>query len=113
MINKKNKPVQNRKVLLEHVDLVEKAILQKDDKTLFKVINSGWQKKKDLFPHILDNKSTAEIDFMLSRNENVLAHRLCGAGNGGYFLVFSKSKCKFDNSIAINICNRGIIGTEI
>ncbi len=113
LANKKNKPAENRKVLLEHVDLVENAILQKDDKILFEVINSGWQKKKDLFPHILDNKLAADIDFMLSKNSDVLAHRLCGAGNGGYFLVFSKSKCKFDNSIAINICNRGIIGTEI
>ena len=113
LTNKENKPVLERKILLDHVASVEEAILQRDGSKLFKVINAGWKKKKHLFPHILDNPSIRSIDNLLEKHPDILAHRLCGAGNGGYFLVFSKSKCKFDNSIAINICNRGIIGTKI
>ena len=30
------------------------------------------------------------MDKTLEENDTVLAHRLCGAGNGGFFLTFSK-----------------------
>ena len=30
------------------------------------------------------------MDKAIEENETVLAHKLCGAGNGGFFLTFSK-----------------------
>ena len=30
------------------------------------------------------------MDYVLENNETVCAHKLCGAGNGGFFLTFSE-----------------------
>ena len=37
-----------------------------------------------------ENKKIKKIDKDLENNGSVIAHKLCGAGNGGFFLTFSK-----------------------
>ena len=46
-------------------------------------------RRKQLFA-ITENERIKEIDTILHMNPHVLAHKLCGAGNGGFFLTFSK-----------------------
>jgi len=51
-------------------------------------LNESWIQKKKTSSTITENKSIQDIDKTLNDNETVLAHKLCGAGNGGFFLVF-------------------------
>ena len=46
---------------------------------------------------------------------NVIAHKLCGAGNGGFFLTFSKKNSltiPFDK-VKINVISTGVAGESI
>ena len=52
------------------------------------------------------------MDKVLDDNPTVISHKLCGAGNGGFFLTFSKQK---DLNISyecvrINVSPSGVIG---
>ena len=49
------------------------------------------------------------MDNQLENHPDVLAHRLCGAGNGGFFLIFSKKEnVNIDNkALKITIDNTG------
>ena len=52
------------------------------------------------------------MDKVLEDNETVLAHRLCGAGNGGFFLTFSnkgKLKVPYD-CVKITVNPDGVSG---
>ena len=52
------------------------------------------------------------MDKAIEENETVLAHRLCGAGNGGFFLTFSKKntlKLPF-HCVKVDIEPNGVIG---
>ena len=52
------------------------------------------------------------MDDTLSNNETVLAHKLCGAGNGGFFLTFSKKntlKIPY-TCVKINVEPSGVTG---
>ena len=45
----------------------------------------------------------------------MIAHKLCGAGNGGFFLVFSKPntlKIPY-KSIKIDVESSGVVGTKL
>ena len=55
------------------------------------------------------------MDKAIEENETVLAHRLCGAGNGGFFLCFSKSntlKIPYQ-SVRIYIESNGVYGRVV
>jgi galactokinase/mevalonate kinase-like predicted kinase len=56
-----------------------------------------------------------EIDSELNKNETVVAHKLCGAGNGGFFLLFSeKGNLNIPyQSVRINITSTGVSGIKI
>ena len=50
-----------------------------------------WTDKyKEFCEGMLENKKIKKIDKDLENNGSVIAHKLCGAGNGGGFLTFSK-----------------------
>ena len=53
-----------------------------------------------------------EIDNVLENNESVIAHKLCGAGNGGFFLSFSnKNSLNIPyESVKINVSPNGVVG---
>ena len=53
---------------------------------------------------------TVPFGYVVDENHpDVLAHRLCGAGNGGFFLIFSKKEyVNIDNkALKITIDNTG------
>ena len=55
-------------------------------------MNDSWTQKKNTSNTILKNKWIREMDTELFENKSVFAHKLCGAGNGGFFLTFSKKE---------------------
>ena len=63
----------------------------------------------------LSKDGRKEIDEYLTHDENVLAHKLCGAGNGGFFLTFSNKKTltlPYD-SVKINVVSEGVLGESV
>ena len=72
-------------------DLVKEAenyILTENYYSFMRTIKMGWQEKKRTSSRILENHKLIELDNMLSNMNGCLAHKLCGAGNGGFFLSF-------------------------
>jgi len=78
------------KRLLGLVDDIRFAIVTNDENAFMEVVREGWELKKNSSPVILGNQGLLDFDQKLDRNPAVLAHRLIGAGNGGYFLLFTR-----------------------
>ena len=104
----KNIDLQKREKLLHFVDLLEKSINESNKQDFFDIINEGWIQKKETSPSIIGESSIKQMDELLSDDLNVLAHRLCGAGNGGFFLVFTENPVINKNFIPISISDDGI-----
>jgi D-glycero-alpha-D-manno-heptose-7-phosphate kinase len=107
------KNIENSKDLLDIVEETEKNILSFDYESFFKTFKEGWKIKKTTSKLILEN--IKNIDDELENNQNVLAHKLCGAGNGGFFLVFAK-KDSFKNDkrfVKIQVNPNGVTGENI
>mgnify|MGYP006408114813 CR=1 FL=1 len=75
--------------LLPLVKKMEKSIIKNKSDDFFDIINEGWAKKKETSELIASDPKILEIDRKLSNIDAVKAHKLCGAGGGGYFLVFT------------------------
>jgi len=101
--------------LLEIVDEAYDALRQKDFSFFLNLLNQSWEQKKKISSLITENNQIQKIDQVLSDSDNVLAHKLCGAGNGGFFLVFSKPntlKISYE-SIKINVESNGVVGRRL
>ena len=99
--------------LLDQVDDMKSALISKDYKRVFHVLNKSWDIKKTTSSQILQSTSLLEMDRFLAKNVNIKAHKLCGAGGGGYFLVISdkNTQIKLDKPypyIRINTDNTGL-----
>ena len=101
--------------LLKIADEAYDMIMQKDYDKLLYLIKQGWEQKKNISSVITGNQVIKDIDKVLDESETVLAHRLCGAGNGGFFLTFSKKdtlKIPYE-SVRIDIEAEGVYGQSI
>jgi D-glycero-alpha-D-manno-heptose-7-phosphate kinase len=98
----------DRTQLLTFVSELENAIIKNNDKNFLKCINDSWNEKKKTTPYILLNENVKKIDDDLKNNKSILAHRLCGAGNGGYFFVITEKKYLIESSIYVSINQKGI-----
>lgn len=101
--------------LLEIVTLAQEALYKEEYSKFLNYVNESWDLKKKTSNLITENPTVSEIDQMLLENPTVLAHKLCGAGNGGFYLVFSK-KNSLTLSIPyvkINMSSSGIEGIKI
>lgn len=78
------------KRLLGLVDDIRFAIVTKEENMFFEIIREGWDIKKNSTPVILGTKGLNELDKKIDSTSYISAHRLIGAGNGGYFLLFVK-----------------------
>ena len=107
----------NRRELLRLVDGLERSVEENDLDTFTKLIKLGWDKKKEIMPYVVESNNIKQIDTALQAQDAVLVHRLCGAGNRGYFLSLSKvgefPTFAANESIKINICQHGVIGKKI
>lgn len=101
--------------LLDTVEEAYSYLLSTNYKMFLNCLNKSWIQKKETSSIITENLVIRDIDSILTQNETVLAHKLCGAGNGGFFLVFSKS----DDlnipyySVKINVTSSGVCGTSL
>jgi D-glycero-alpha-D-manno-heptose-7-phosphate kinase len=86
--------VTRSKLLLREVDGMYEALQNDDYDSFFKKFKNSWRKKKNTSDSILNTKLLQQMDKELSKQRNVLAHKLCGAGGGGYFLVIVKKDKK-------------------
>ena len=100
------------KPLLKTADKAFDTLIKKDyDKFLY-LMKESWNQKKETSSVITQNQVIKDIDKVLEDNETVLAHRLCGAGNGGFFLTFSnkgKLKVPYD-CVKITVNPDGVSG---
>jgi D-glycero-alpha-D-manno-heptose-7-phosphate kinase len=101
--------------LLQTVDEAYDALKKKDFELFLNLLNQSWEQKKATSSLITENVQIQEIDKVLSDSKEVIAHKLCGAGNGGFFLVFSKPntlKIPYE-SIRIEVESNGVIGSKL
>lgn len=81
--------------LLDVADIVDEALEQENFEAVVMKIKEGWLSKQKTSPHIMNSK-IKQIDKILSKCKEVLAWRLIGAGNGGYFLVITEKEAKLN-----------------
>jgi D-glycero-alpha-D-manno-heptose-7-phosphate kinase len=104
----------DRRVLLQKVSELQEFVKNEDKERFLDCITEGWKEKKRTSPHILENTHIKNIDLNLEKDENILSHRLCGAGNGGYFLVFTKESYKLGKEyIKLSIDHKGLEVREV
>ena len=110
-----SKNIDKTKPLL---DTLEKAYYhfktQNYDKFL-NLVNLSWEQKKKTSKIISSNDIIRKMDEEFCNNKTVIAHKLCGAGNGGFFLVFSKKNninIPF-NKVKINVDTNGVQGIKL
>ncbi len=78
--------------LLRTADRAFDALLKKDYDKFMDLFRQSWKQKKQTTSVITENETIRQMDKALEENETVVAHKLCGAGNGGFFLVFGKKE---------------------
>lgn len=76
-------------VLLQDVQDLQNAIESVDIDTFNGIINRTWINKKQTSPQICGHEVLRSLDARLTQDTRILSHKLCGAGNGGYFLIFA------------------------
>ena len=84
------------------------------DKFLF-LIGKSWSQKKQTSKSIAESDTICEMDHVLEKNDTVCAHKLCGAGNGGFFLTFSEKdtlQIPYEN-VRIHVNAQGVTGTIV
>tara|TARA_R110000824_G_scaffold303483_3_gene491216 strand:- start:115 stop:1038 length:924 start_codon:yes stop_codon:yes gene_type:complete len=105
----------DRRELLQVVETMSDTILKKDLHNFIKSVKIGWEHKKRTSPHVLEDPDLQALDKILEQHKDVLAHRLCGAGNRGYFLVFTDKSVHSTPhpGIKIDICQDGTTAIRI
>ena len=103
------------KPVLETVDYAYDSLIKNDYKTFLEHLNNGWKQKKGTSTSICENKKIIEMDDVLENNKSVIAHKLCGAGNGGFFLTFSEKNTLTIpyESVKIDVETDGVYGKSI
>ena len=98
--------------LLEIVDLAYQSLLYKDYRTFFELFNQSWEQKKKTSSMIVENESIQLMDKILKENTDIIAHKLCGAGNGGFYLTFSNKNSIQNSLINGNVCVKINVSTD-
>jgi len=118
VLDKVKKSVDPR--LLGMADNMVHAITSNNFDDFIDIIRTGWIIKKESSPVILENNTLKDLDNLLYNTDAVIAHRLIGAGNGGYFLLVtdpeqsreSLEKKVGSNIIPVSIDNIGLRNCE-
>ena len=82
--------------ILEVAKEAKKYLLNKDLLRFFNLMNISWDLKKKSNILIMNNKKLIKLDNTLHKNDQILAHKLLGAGSGGYFLIVTNKKTKLN-----------------
>ena len=122
----KNIDIDKSCKLLQKVESMDISIREHDHEKFVSAINEGWEAKKRTSSKIMSPELT-EIEEVLNGklDKEHDGFKLCGAGGGGYFLVFQKESLgrtplHLDNSITdiyniqkIHLDQDGIVGIKI
>tara|TARA_Y100001938_G_scaffold16718_1_gene20647 strand:- start:3572 stop:4519 length:948 start_codon:yes stop_codon:yes gene_type:complete len=101
--------------LLDTCDEAYQILSEQKYDEFLDLLNKSWQQKKLTSSSVTENEKIKEIDSILENNSSVCAHKLCGAGNGGFFLCFSESntlKIPYQ-SVRIYIEPNGVYGRVV
>ena len=104
--------IHKAKPLLKTADRAYKALIREDHDEFLDLMNKSWQQKKETTSVVTENQVIKDMDTELENNESVRAHRLCGAGNCGFFLTFSEKdtlNIPYE-SVKINVTPSGVSG---
>ncbi len=103
------------KPLLETCDKAYDILMDENHDKFLYLLGKSWSQKKKTSSIIAENETIREIDTVLENNETVCAHKLCGAGNGGFFLTFSRKDSLTIpyNSVRIGVETDGVYGKSI
>jgi len=82
------------KNLLSVAEEMVDVIKNNDRDRFIHLIKRGWKAKKETSDLILGNDKLKNLDKDLENLDEILCHRLIGAGNGGYFLLFTKKNTR-------------------
>jgi len=111
--------------LLTTVDDLERSIIEKNTKDFFEIFNEGWNIKKTTSNEIMNNKELLNLEQYLIKSGKIKGLKLCGAGGGGYFLIFIeerdqrffidffRKRYSTNPIVDLNIESHGVIGTII
>ena len=100
-------PSNNR--LVELVNIAETCIIESRYDDFFSILKDGWAEKKVFSPRILEDELLKSMDDELTMNPKCRAHKLCGAGGGGFFLAFfDKEYIPKPNFKKINLSTLGV-----
>jgi len=100
--------------LLDDVNDLEFAIERGDINLFNQIIKRTWINKKKTSLEICSNQKLTELDRKLFDDKDISSHKLLGAGNGGFFLIFTKKniykklQSKYGIINKINISDVGI-----
>ena len=115
ILKKISKNLDKVKPLLKTCDKAYDTLMKENlDKFLF-LLGKSWHQKKETSPSIAECDTIIEIDHVLEKNDTVCAHKLCGAGNGGFFLVFSEQdtlNIPYD-CVRITVEPNGVYGSKV
>lgn len=87
------------------------AIRENDINSFAKIMKEGWEVKKSSSNMILENEKVQRMDKELELSPGVLCHKLCGAGNGGFFLFFKQKNIPMkipSEAIKVNVDYSGV-----
>jgi D-glycero-alpha-D-manno-heptose-7-phosphate kinase len=107
--------IDKAKPLLKTLDESYESLIKNDYSQFLNYLNQSWNQKKETSSTIMENHFVQEMDDSLNKNNTVVAHKLCGAGNGGFFLVFSEKEnlnIPYE-SVRISVTPTGVSGTKI
>ena len=104
--------IQKSKPLLEILERAYGELINDNFDKFIQFIAQSWEKKKQTSHLVVKNKIIKDLDKYFLENESVISHKLCGAGNGGFFLLFSKKdKLKINQrSVKISVESNGVSG---
>ena len=115
ILKKISKNLDKVKPLLKTCDKAYDTLMKENlDKFLF-LLGKSWHQKKETSPSIAECDTIIEIDHVLEKNDTVCAQKLCGAGNGGFFLVFSEKdtlNIPYD-CVRITVEPNGVYGSKV
>ena len=81
-----------------------------NEEGFFRAFNKGWENKKSSSSSI-STPELLEVESKIKNKYDIKGIKLCGAGGGGYFLVFTKDTIKEGNLVEID--NLGVQSWKI
>lgn len=102
--------VPNTDIFNPLVEESEQMILNGNFEKFLKLIKDGWIEKKKSSKNVLEDPSLKELDNYLESYPGCVAHKLCGAGNGGFFLCFFETSANTLNQkfVKVSLSNSGM-----